>query len=212
MQDYSTTARTESVRRDPKTMITDVFWSPRDDGADTTGVSAEELACDGYIHDVCYSPQLDQLAYSSADGAVYIRQFSPVGRNMHLLGTLIGHKNEVVKIAWNAGDQTWVTGSLDKTVRVWSSSSSHECLLTIEMPAAIHALCIDHVAGAIVVGVDSTMTVLDPSDGKALQTNKEEGHVIRSISFSPSSKEYITSAWDGNICIWRAYQRRKCLL
>ena len=63
-------------------------------------VPPEELACDGYIRDMCYCAERNELAYASSDTLVYIRQFHHSGNGMHLVGTLAGHTAEVVKVSF----------------------------------------------------------------------------------------------------------------
>ncbi len=60
----------------------------------------EEIACDGFIRDVCYSSTRNEFAYASSDGVVYIRAFALLGEDMTLKGTLLGHHAEVVKVCF----------------------------------------------------------------------------------------------------------------
>ena len=61
----------------------------------------------------------NEFAYGSADKMVYIRKFSPTGKEMVLQNTLQGHENDVTCVKWNAVLDKWVTGSEDATIRVW---------------------------------------------------------------------------------------------
>ena len=63
-----------------------------------------ELASDGYILDMCYSPKLNQFAYACSDTMCYIRNFSKHGPEMKLNNTLQGHLSEVNCIKWHEGE------------------------------------------------------------------------------------------------------------
>jgi WD40 repeat protein len=60
----------------------------------------EELAADGIITDLAYSPERNEFAYSSADKQVYIRHFSTNVHEMKLKVVLQGHKGEVLMVCF----------------------------------------------------------------------------------------------------------------
>ena len=66
------------------------------------------------------------------------------------LATLIGHEEEVSKVAWNAPLLLWVSGSEDHTVRTWSPDGT--VLHTVNAYDAVTALCVDTISGFVVVG------------------------------------------------------------
>ena len=63
--------------------------------SDGFSVGQEELAADGIITDMAFSPERNEFAYSSADKLVYIRNFSTSSQDMKLKAALHGHKGEV---------------------------------------------------------------------------------------------------------------------
>ncbi|RXM97499.1 Guanine nucleotide-binding protein subunit beta-like protein [Acipenser ruthenus] len=79
----------------------------------------KEVACDGVILDLAYSPKRNEFAYSSSDGLIYIRQFSPVGREMRLVSVLQGHQADITAIVWHHLSDKWISGSEDGTIRIW---------------------------------------------------------------------------------------------
>ncbi len=94
----------------------DVFKSS---GSGTKSQTKEELAADEIILDMAYSPELNLIAYSSADHLVYIRKFSLLGHEMTLEATLHGHFAEVTQIKWNPKSNLWISGSEDRSIRFW---------------------------------------------------------------------------------------------
>jgi WD40 repeat protein len=94
----------------------------REQGTSTNLASSsgkEELAADGVILDLEYSSDRLEFAYTSADKQAYIRQFSPNGDQMVLRAVLQGHESEVTKIRWHKLEKVWITGSEDRTIRIW---------------------------------------------------------------------------------------------
>lgn len=89
------------------------------------GYGKEELAADGIILDIEYCPSRNEIAYASADKQAYIRRFSPKGDEMTLLKVLQGHEAEVTRIKWHRKERVWITGSEDRTLRIWVSDCIH---------------------------------------------------------------------------------------
>lgn len=79
----------------------------------------EELASDDIVLDLDYSPERQEFAYASADHCAYIRKFSETGSEMTLQAVLQGHEADVHQIRWSAKHQQWITGSEDRTIRIW---------------------------------------------------------------------------------------------
>ncbi|MGH0118281.1 UNVERIFIED_CONTAM: hypothetical protein FKN15_049302 [Acipenser sinensis] len=81
----------------------------------------KEVACDGVILDLAYSPKRNEFAYSSSDGLIYIRQFSPLGWELRLVSVLQGHQADITAIVWHHLSDKWISGSEDDTIRIWTS-------------------------------------------------------------------------------------------
>uniref|UniRef100_A0ABM0LXS1 Uncharacterized protein LOC102806264 n=1 Tax=Saccoglossus kowalevskii TaxID=10224 RepID=A0ABM0LXS1_SACKO len=115
-----------------------------------------ELACDGIIIDMDYSPKRNEFAYASSDKMVYIRKFSEDGRKMTLCNTLQGHYGEITQVRWNPIKNTWITGSEDGTIRIWSEDGMN-CEQVLATHGTVTALCIDNINGAIIAGVGNNV-------------------------------------------------------
>ncbi|KAL9965739.1 hypothetical protein ACROYT_G029581 [Oculina patagonica] len=106
---------------------------------DPSALESDELASDGIIMDLTYSPERNEFAYASSDKLVYIRQFSDRGAEMTLSAVLQGHEAEVTQVRWNAVLTKWITGSEDGTIRVWSADGM-ACDLVLSAQGAVSAL------------------------------------------------------------------------
>ncbi|KAL5004688.1 hypothetical protein ScPMuIL_018144 [Solemya velum] len=171
-----------------------------------------ELACDGVIMDLDYSPQNNEFAYSSSDKMVYIRKFSKVGSEMTLVNTLQGHEGEITCVVWNKIGKKWVTGSEDGTVRIWSGVGLNECEQILTVHGGVNCLCIDKVNGSIVAGVQEFISVYDPELYRLVQSNVGHTDSVRSIIHIPERNQYISCSWDKSIRVWNAWKtprRRK---
>lgn len=82
-------------------------------------VGKEELAADGVILDITYAECRNEFGYASADKQAYIRRFNPKGDQMTLVAVLQGHEAEVTVINWHNKENLWITGSEDRTIRIW---------------------------------------------------------------------------------------------
>ncbi|ORZ33212.1 quinon protein alcohol dehydrogenase-like superfamily [Catenaria anguillulae PL171] len=181
----------------------DVFKDP------SSPSGREELAADAPVLDMSVRPTSlshscePQFAYASADKLVYVRKFSPRGDSMTLVGVLHGHEAEVNKVVWNGVKSQWVTGSEDKTLRLWDPHTL-QCLTVINNESPVTTMCLDDVLGMVVTGArDRVIRVFDGE--KLVQRNIGHTDEIRAIAHIQSRKQYVSSSWDGTIRIWNAY-------
>jgi WD40 repeat protein len=172
-------------------------------------VEKEELAADGSITDMDYAHRHNLFAYASADKNAYIRQFHPDGRQLTLKAVLQGHTAEVTAIRWNASTHQWVTGSEDKTIRIWPADGlPSQRVIYNEGP--VWSLAIDACNGCILTGsTDRCLRVFDLSREDALvQVNRGHTDAIKSIAHIPTRNQYVTTSWDQTIRIWGSYFKR----
>ncbi|KAI8996698.1 quinon protein alcohol dehydrogenase-like superfamily [Gaertneriomyces semiglobifer] len=172
----------------------------------SAGYGKEELAADGSILDLEYSAERNEFGYASADKLTYIRSFSPRASEMVLRAVLHGHEAEV---RWNKIFKQWVTGSEDRTVRIWSAEGI-PCLRIINNVGPVTALCIDNINGAIITGSqDKFIRVFDPEQRDQLvQKNMGHGDEVRSVIHVAARNQYISASWDNTIRIWNAYLKK----
>jgi WD40 repeat protein len=79
-----------------------------------------QMAANGSIQDMDYSPYLKYFAYASTDMCVYVRKFSPTGSEMKLVYKLTTKlDSEVTCVKWNFITNQWVTGMENGEIRIW---------------------------------------------------------------------------------------------
>ncbi|KAJ3124143.1 hypothetical protein HK098_001370 [Nowakowskiella sp. JEL0407] len=159
------------------------------------GISGkEELAADGIILSIEYCDERGEFAYASADKLVYIRRFTPKGDEMQLLAVLQGHEAEVTQIKWNKYQKQWVTGSEDRTIRIWPAEGI-PCLKVINNDGPVTALCIDNLNGCIVTGSqDRCIRVFDQEKkDEVVQKNLGHNEEIRAIIHIAARNQFRSS-------------------
>ncbi|XP_078267365.1 cell division cycle protein 20 homolog [Rhinoraja longicauda] len=164
----------------------------------------QELACDGAILDLVYSPKRNEFAYSSSDGMVYIRHFSPITSEMKLVSILQGHEADITAILWHSLLNKWISGSEDGTIRIWSEAGS-QCEQILVTHEAVNCLCTDQHNGCILAGLQKSMSVYDPETLMQVQRNTGHTDSIRSIVHIPERSQYVTASWDCTVRVWNAY-------
>ncbi|KAH9247138.1 hypothetical protein BASA81_015281 [Batrachochytrium salamandrivorans] len=173
------------------------------------GLAREELAADGIILSLDYSPEFNSIGYASSDKLAYIRRASPNGAEMTLIAVLQGHEAEVTQIKWHSKERQWITGSEDRTLRIWPANGI-PCLRIINNDGPVTALCIDAINGCLITGShDKVIRVFD-LDKKDEIVQKHIGHSdeIRSIIHIPVRNQYISASWDNTVRIWNAYLKK----
>ena len=91
--------------------------------ATTKKIQAAQMAANGNIHDMDYSPHLKYFAYTASDMCVYVRKFSPNGSEMKLMYKLVTNlDSEVYCVRWNYITNQWVTGMENGEFRLWVRS------------------------------------------------------------------------------------------
>jgi len=170
------------------------------------GVEEDELAADGIITDLVYSSERNEIAYSSSDKLVYIREFSSNGSEMKLKAVLHGHEAEVTQVRWNPIHKKWITGSEDSTIRVWSVDGL-TCDMVLSAHGSVTAMCIDTLNGCIVAGVQDAVRVYDVQTKSLVQINVGHGDVIRYLIHIPEREQYVSASWDKTVRVWNAFKK-----
>ncbi|XP_043559934.1 uncharacterized protein LOC122556802 isoform X2 [Chiloscyllium plagiosum] len=166
--------------------------------------NVQELACDGAILDLAYSPKRNEFAYSSSDGMIYIRHFSPTTSQMKLVSVLQGHEADITAILWHSLLNKWLSGSEDGSIRLWNEDGT-KCEQILVANGAVNCLCIDRVNGCILAGIQESLRVYDPESFTQVQRNIGHTDSIRSIIHIPERSQYVTASWDRTLRIWNSY-------
>jgi WD40 repeat protein/serine/threonine protein kinase len=127
-------------------------------------------------------------------------------RQTHLeLVTLRGHTDVIRSVAFAPDGRRFVTGSWDRTARLWDTATGKELLTLKGHPSGISSVAFSPDGQRIVTGGDDqTAKVWDASTGVELFTLRGHSGWIRSVAFSPDGERIVTGSEDHTVKVWDA--------
>ncbi len=112
------------------------------------------------------------------------------------------HIGSVLSVAFSPDGRRIVTGSNDKTAKVWDSETGRE-LRTLNCPGGVRSVAFSQDARRIVTGLpDNTAKVWDMESDRELLTLKGHTRQINSIAFSPDGRRIVTGSDDRTAKVW----------
>ena len=147
----------------------------------------------GNISAVQYSPDGTRLAVAGSIGTwLYDAQ---TGESLDLL---IGHKAEVLSVAFSSDGQTLASGSIDATVRVWDAGTGEHIHTLIGHTDAVHSVAFSPDGQTLVSGSgDATARVWNAVSGEHIHTLIGHKGGVLSVTFSPDGQTLASGSWDG---------------
>ncbi|KIK13712.1 hypothetical protein PISMIDRAFT_118339 [Pisolithus microcarpus 441] len=118
-----------------------------------------------------------------------------------------GHTDGVFSVAFSSDGKKIVSGSWDKTVRVWDAERGVKIGSHLEGHTdGVNSVAVSHDGKRIASGsVDKTIRVWDAERGVQIGSYLQ-GHTDRviSVAFSPSGKRIVSGSWDKTVRVWDA--------
>jgi WD40 repeat protein len=122
------------------------------------------------------------------------------------LVTLEGHSGYVNSVIWSPDGSKVVSGSEDKTIRIWHAASG-----TLTTTLRGHSTEVRSVAwspdGSKVVSgsMDKTIRIWDGISGTLTTTLQGHSSGVTSVAWSPDGSQVVSGSWDNTIRIWDAF-------
>ncbi|KAF7363088.1 WD40 repeat-like protein [Mycena venus] len=187
----------------------------------------------GYVLSVSFSPNGDQIVSGSEDktlrvwdvhakGGVTVLREGSTARvqsvgvenpillpSSQILGVPLlfeGHDGSVRCAAFSHDGERIVSGSRDKTVRVWDSKTGALLAGPIQHDARVNSVAFSPDGEHIVSGGRDTMVRVWNSQTGMLVAGPFRGHSdpVNSIAFSPDGDRIVSGSADNTICVWDA--------
>ncbi len=119
------------------------------------------------------------------------------------VSTLKGHENWVCSIAFSSDGTRLLSGSADRTIKLWERETSH-CLQTLTghsnwVMSAVFSPDGERLASG---SADRTIKLWDATTGECLQTLEGHRHGVWSVAFSPDGKTLASASADRTIKLW----------
>ncbi len=125
-------------------------------------------------------------------------------QNFYLFKILRAHILPLTNCAFNKSGDRFITGSYDRTCKVWNTLTGEE-LLTLEgHKNVVYAIAFNNPFGDKVVtgSFDKTAKIWDSSTGELLQTLRGHTTEIVCLSFDPSGEVVATGSMDSTAKLW----------
>jgi len=171
-----------------------------------TGTFSIDFDC--YIRSVCFSPDDKQLATGAEDKLVRIFDV----KTQQLLRSLVGHTMEIFSVDWTSTGQYILSGSGDKSIRVWDAQEG-TCVFNMiknngksEGPNGITCVAIspdNHIAAA--GSLDKSIRFWGIQKGNFLgQFAGTSGHAdsVYAVAFSPDGQFLASGSLDDTLRLW----------
>ncbi|KAG8866486.1 hypothetical protein FRC20_008413 [Serendipita sp. 405] len=121
------------------------------------------------------------------------------------LNILSGHNGDVLSVGWSADGQRIVSGSYDKTVRIWDvTTGQQQGSLLDGHNDWVESVAFSPDGRRIVSGsIDQTVRIWDVETGKQHGPSLE-GHNgwVQSVAFSPDGRRIVSGSYDKTVRIW----------
>ncbi|KAG9054182.1 hypothetical protein FS842_005878 [Serendipita sp. 407] len=119
------------------------------------------------------------------------------------LNTLLGHAGVVWSVSFSPDGRFIVSGSDDRTVRLWDMETGHQLSTSFEGHSnRVISVAFSPDGRRIVSGSDKTVRIWDVETGQHLASLNGHSNVVWSTAFSPDNRRVVSGSFDKTVRIW----------
>src|SRR5262249_31533630 len=119
--------------------------------------------------------------------------------------TFLGHTREVTSVTFSPDGKRILTGSFDRTAKVWDAEKGTERLSLKGHTGMVDSVAFSPDGKRILTGSsDKTAKVWDAQKGTELLSLIGHTSAVRSVAFSPDGKRILTGSSDKTAKVWDA--------
>ncbi|MGD1717665.1 GUN4 domain-containing protein [Dapis sp. BLCC M172] len=123
--------------------------------------------------------------------------------NISEINTLTGHNDWVRSVAISLDGQTIVSGSYDKTIKVWDLATGSLKGTISDNSDRVFSVAINPNEKTIISGsADGTIKIWDLVTGTLKTTLNGHSNSVYSVAFNPENQNIISGSADGTIRVW----------
>ena len=181
---------------------------------------------DLYIRAVCFSPDGKWLATGAEDRLIRVRfhsglpmvflytdvpctypaQIWDIARK-RIRYTFEGHQQEIYSLDFSHDGSLIVSGSGDKTARIWDMNSRESKVLPIDddpnVDAGVTSVAISPDARFVAAGsLDTVVRIWDVATGTLVDRLRGHGDSVYSVAFTPDGKGLVSGSLDKTLKYW----------
>ncbi|HEU4418399.1 MAG TPA: protein kinase [Planctomycetota bacterium] len=153
---------------------------------------------------IAVSPLGNRVALGAADHSICI--VDPL--TGYEMGRLTGHRDTVSTMTFSADGSQLVSGSEDRSVRIWDIASSRE-VRVIETAGAVHSVAKSSMDGELAVGLEDGSIWRYGADGsKRDQLSGHEGQV-HGLTYDHEGTRLASASFDRTVRVWSTADGRQ---
>ena len=120
-----------------------------------------------------------------------------------VIALLKGHNNVISGLAFSPDGNKLISGSSDKTARIWNVRTQRTIHLLKGHKESIYAVAFSPDGRLAVTGsFDETLKLWNSKSGFLIKTLKGHTNALRSVSFTPNGKYLLSGSYDKTIRLW----------
>lgn len=133
-----------------------------------------------------------------------------ISEKISLVNTFTGHSSFVNYLAISPDGQTLVSGSADKTIKVWNLATGQEIRTLKGHSSFVNYLVISPDGQTLVSGsADKTIKVWNLVSGRELRTLQGHSSSVNSLALSPDGQVLVSGSADKTIKVWNLASGRQ---